>query len=167
MNNPFEITREEILNLAAQKLIESQEDECSIRQIAEEIIEKKVDEIVSTELKAKVDEVLTREMERILNQEVVPVNIFGEREGNPTTIKAELAKRAKIFWNVKIDSNGKESSWGGEERCKVLFKQIVNDEFDKTVKQNAEIIVKEFKEAIKKDSIKLVSDHIDKLIYTK
>ena len=167
MNNPFEITREEILGLAAQKLIETQEGDFSIRQIVEDIVEKKVDKIVSNELKAKVDDVLTREMERILNKEVVPVNIFGEREGSPTTIKAELAKRAEIFWNVKIDKNGKESQWGGEERCKVLFRQIVNDEFSKTVKQNAEIIVKEFKEAIKKDSIRLVLDHIDKLIHTK
>jgi len=106
-------------------------------------------------------------MKAIVGQEIVPVNIWGEREGQPTTLRAELAKRAQAFWSVRVDNDGRESSYGGSERSKVLMQQILKDEFAKAVKENADVIIAEFKAALKVDATKLVTEHIDKLITVK
>lgn len=167
MNAPFEITKEEVLNLAAQKLVDAYEyrDSDSITERAEEIIRRKVGELFSeTSIKAKIDAVLTEELDRLLGQEIVPVDIWGHREGKPTTIRAQLSERARKFWEVPVDREGRESSYGGTPRHKLLMEQIVKEEFSKAVKENAEVIVSEFKAALKIDASKLVSDHIDKLI---
>lgn len=165
METPFEITREDVLNLAAQKLVDAYCGEPDLSEIAERMIRERITLAFADGLKRRIDEFLTAEMEKLIGQEIVPVNIWGEREGtSPTTIRAELAKRARDFWNVTIDRDGRESSYGGQARSKVLMEQIVKDEFSKAVKENADVIVGEFKAALKADATALVHKHIDSLI---
>lgn len=166
METPFGITREEVLNLAAQKLADlCGGDELSER--AESMISQRVKELFESGVKRRIDEFLDTEMKKIVSEEIVPVNIWGEREGKPTTIRAELAKRAQQFWNVKVDKDGHESHYGGKERSKALMDEILKDTFASAVKENADVIVAEFKAALKTDATKLVEDHIDKLITIK
>jgi len=166
-NPPFGITREEVLNLAAQKLVDAYADDPSLSESAERQICEKVKQLFETGLKARIDDFLTAEMKRITGEEIVPVNIWGEREGKPTTIRAELAKRAQEFWGARVDKDGRETTYGGTERSKLLMQQLLKDEFANAVKHNAEIIVAEFKSALKSDATKLVTEQIDKLINTK
>ncbi len=103
-------------------------------------------------------------MERLLRAEIVPIDMWGEKTGSPTTIRDQLAERAKRFWEVKVNENGTESSWGGTPRSHALMATIMKDEFAKAVKENAEVIIAAFKTAITDDSVRLVTGHIDKLI---
>lgn len=164
MENPFGITREEVLELAAKKLVDAYGGDPDLSESAERMIRERVKELFESGLKARIDSFLDAEMKKIVGEEIAPVNIWGEREGQPTTIRAELAKRAQNFWNVRVDENGRESSYGGSERSKVLMQQILKDEFANAVKANADVIVAEFKAALKVDATKLVTEHIDKLI---
>lgn len=163
-DNPFGITRDEILNLAAQKLVDAYAGDADIESTATDMIREKIKLAFETGMKKRIDDFLNEEMQRIVAQEIVPVNIWGEREGQPTTIKAELAKRAKEFWNIKVNKEGKEESWGGEPRSTHLMKQILKDEFANAVKENAEVIVSQFKAALKQNATQLVVKHIDSLI---
>ncbi len=167
MENPFGITREEVLELAAKKLVDAYGGDPDLSESAERLIREKVKELFESGLKRRIDEFLDAEMRKVIETEIVPVNIWGEREGQPTTIRAELAKRAQAFWSVRVDSEGRESSYGGNERSKVLMQQILKDEFANAIKENAEVIIAEFKAALKVDASKLVFDHIDKLITVK
>lgn len=167
IENPFGITREELLELAAKRLADSYGDDLDLQNTAERMIRERVTDLFQAQLKQRVDTFLDAEMKALVGQEIVPVNIWGEREGKPTTIRAELAKRAQEFWNVRVDANGRESSYGGTERSKLLMQQILKDEFANAVKQNAEVIIAEFKSALKVDATKLVTEHIDKLITVK
>lgn len=167
MENPFGITREEVLDLAANKLVAAYDGDPRLSEIAERLIAEKVSNAFANGLSRRIDEFLTVEMTKLVSQEIVPVDIWGEREGKPTTIRAQLAKRAQDFWNVRVDSDGRESHYGGTERSKALMQQILKDEFAKAVKENAEVIIAEFKAALKVDATKLVTDHIDKLITVK
>jgi hypothetical protein len=168
MNAPFEITREEVLNLAAQKLVDAYGGDPDISEKAEEIIRRKVSELLSeVSIRTRIDECLTKELERLLGTEIVPVDIWGNREGKPTTIRAQLTERAKKFWEVPIDRDGRESTYGGTPRSEVLMKQLLKAEFENAVKTNAEVIVAEFKKAILADATKMVTENIDKLINTK
>jgi hypothetical protein len=162
---PFEITKEEVLSLAAQKLFDAYYGELDISERAEEIIRSKVDKMVEeANFRRKIDDVLTAEMEKILGQEVQPVNIWGEREGKPTTIRAALAEQAKIFWHVRVDQEGRESTYGGSPRSEMLMRKLLKEEFEKAVKTNAELIVQEFKKALLSDAVKIVTDNINRLI---
>jgi hypothetical protein len=162
--NPFGITREEVLELAANKFVGTMFEESGIAERVEAIIEERVTNEIAIGLSTKVDAFLASEMTKLIEHEITPIDIWGESSGSPTTIKAVLAKRAKDFWEVKVDSNGKESSYGGTPRHKALMTQILQDEFAKAIKENAEVIVSEFKAALKSDATKLVTEHIDKLI---
>src|SRR5690606_35818020 len=69
-----------------------------------------------------IDAQITKEMEVVLSQEIQPVTMWSERTGKQTTIREQLAERARVFWTVKVDDKGKEQSFGGAPRCNVLLK---------------------------------------------
>lgn len=167
MNTPFGITREEVLTLAAQKLVDAYCGDPDLSETAERMIRQKLEEAFANKLTRRIDDFLTNEMEKLVGQEIVPVDIWGDREGKPTTIRAALAKRARDFWNVSVDKDGRESTYGGIARSKQLMSEILKDEFAKAVKENADVIIGEFKAALKVDATKLVTEHIDKLINVK
>lgn len=164
---PFEITREEVLNLAAQKLVDAYCGDPDLSNSAETMIRSKVKELFENGITKKIDEILTTETEKLLSQEIVPVDIWGERVSKPTTIRAQLAQRAREFWDVKVNKDGREESWGGTPRSKMLMQEILKDEFSKAVKENADVIIAVFKTALKADATKLVTEHIDKIINLK
>ena len=162
--NPFGITKEEVLELAASKLANAFSDEKDLADIAEREIHLRVTEALSKNLMAKIDSFLNAEMTVLIQKEIIPVDVFGEKCGTPTTIRAALMERAKTFWDVKVDEKGNFSDWGGIPRHERLMKKILEEEFAKAVKDNASVIVAEFKKAITADCTKIVKQHIDNLI---
>jgi hypothetical protein len=165
---PFNITREEVLNLAAAKLTDAFADDGELSNIAERNIRERVEQKIGKGLELRIDQFLSAEMEKLMSKEIVPVDIWGENTGKATTIKAELHRRAREFWDVRVDSDGKPSgSYGGEPRHVHLMKQIVKEEYSKAIKENAEEIVLAFKAALKADAARISSEHIDKLINIK
>jgi hypothetical protein len=164
MNTPFEITKEEVLELAANKLVSEVDQDHALLELAEARICDQVDKIVAKGLKERVDAVLTSEMEALLSKEIVPVDIWGEKAGTPTTIRAPLHQRARDFWNVSVDREGRENTYDGTPRHKLLMENILKDEFEKSVKANADVIVAEFKKALLLSSTKMITDHINRLI---
>lgn len=167
METPFGITREEILKLAVEKLIDQDCNEESLNESAKRMIEKQIKELFSTTLKSKIDGMLTVEMERLMGEEICPVDIYGQPTGKPTTMRAVLAERGRVFWNESVDSDGRPSTYGGSPRHQHLFRKIVNDEFEKAVKQNIVNLVGSFKDALSANAAKITKDHIDSLIKVK
>lgn len=166
MEMPFGITREEVLELAVNRII-SEFDGSALCALVNNRIRENVEKEFAKGVPERIDAFLTEEMTLLLGKEIVPVSIWGESTGSPTTIREQLEKRARDFWGVRVNDEGKESSYGGVPRSEALMKKILQDEFAKAVKDNAEVIVGAFKAALKADSTKLVSDHIDKLINVK
>jgi hypothetical protein len=162
--NDLNITKEDVIELAATKLADAYADNEQIEVRVNRAIESRIIQYFEHSLKARIDDFLNAEMERLLNQTVNPVDIWGDKTGTPTTIRAQLAERAQKFWEVKVDDDGRESRYGGEPRHTQLMKKITKEEFEKAVKENAEVIVGAFKQALKIDAAKLVTEHIDKLI---
>lgn len=166
MDNPFGITREEILDLAAAKLADDAASEEYVGDRVQRLINERVKEAVSVALEGKVEEVLSREMESILRETITPVNIWGERAGSPTTLRDALAERARVFWDVNVDKDGKptDSRYNGKPRHEHLLSKLLDEAFKKAVAQNAETMVETFKAAAKADLAKVTAAHIDKLI---
>lgn len=168
MDNPFGITREEILELAAQKLADDAAGEEYIGERVSRLIDERIKTAIGEKMLNKVDTFLAAEMEKILRETITPVNIWGERDGEPTTLRDALAERARVFWDVKVDKDGQATaSYYGTPRHQQLLKQLLNEEFTNAVRTNATEIVAAFRDAVKADSARIVNEHIDKLISVK
>lgn len=163
----FGIKPEDILELAAQKLADQYCDQYHVQQRAYELIESRVEGICTKNLVQKIDDVLTAEMERILTAEIVPLDMWGEKTGQPTNIRDMIAERARKFWDERVEKDGKLTSYGGQPRHEHMMRQIVNDEFDKAIKQNIVEIIAGMKDAMRAHSHKVADEYLDKLIAVK
>lgn len=164
MNTPFEITKEEVLELAAQKLADNYGDNGELADAATTRLRERIEEIIKTGIASRVDAFLDAEMRELLSKEIIPLTMWGEKAGEPTTLRDVLHKRALEFWDVRVDKDGRKSDWGGTPRHEHLMSKILQDEFAQAVKQNASTIVAAFKQALLADSKKLVEQHINALI---
>ena len=161
-DNPFGITRDEILNLAAQKIIDAHDESPwdMIRETVQSMVKAQVDPI----LRSAIDDAMRAEIEHILSAKITPVDMWGDKTGPETTIREQLAKKARQFWDEKVDAKGALSSYGGEPRHTWVVRQVLKEEFDQAVKTNAADVVKEFAAALKTRGSELVAEHITKLV---
>lgn len=165
--NPFGITRDEILNLAVQKLIEEAFHDDHVDELVSTTIRSRVLEITKDSLPEIINKFLSEELNRIATAPVTPQNIWGEKAGEPSTIRDQLHKRALTFWEERVDGQGKVTSYGGYPRHEHLVRQCLQEEFSNAVKTNAAAVVVEFANALKAQGSKLVADHITKLVNVK
>lgn len=165
--NPFNITREEVLELAARKLADHCADHEYIADSASSIIKERIENTMKNSVAAKIDTILTDSIESLMRREFQPVDSWGEPRGEKTNIRECLEKKAREFWEVKVNSNGEPASYGGKPRFEYIFGKIAGEEFAQVVKQNITNLVGAFKDAIKSDAQKVIGEHIDKIIQVK
>jgi hypothetical protein len=115
-----------------------------------------VGKALEKDLNRAVEKTLNTIMEKALDTEVSPVNVWGEREGEPTTIRAALHNRAKAFWQEKVDAKGEKTSYGGRPRYEHVLSIITANEFDSAVKQNIVNVAGAIKDAVRADFYKAV-----------
>lgn len=158
------IGKDEILNLAATKLADEFGDNAEIYERAAKVLRERIEEVVKTRVSATVEATLSSEMEKIMREKITPVDIWGEKTGEPTTIRAQLAARALNFWQCKVDASGNPTTYGGESRAEQIMKKIAQEEFQGALRLSVTEVVSAFKTALKEDMIKKVSEHINHLI---
>ena len=113
-------------------------------------VQKRVNEALSKTLNAKVERALDTAMTAALDDEVKPVNIWGESVGTPTTLRAALHERAKNFWNEKVDKEGKQtSSYGGKPRWEHIISIMTVKEFENAIKQDIVNIAAAIKDSMR------------------
>jgi hypothetical protein len=167
-----------VMELAAQKIAdEVLGDSDSFYEKVEARIESIIDSAVGESLQAsvrdRIDATLNASLAEMLDRQIIPVDMWGERTGEPTTIRAQLHKRALEFWEERVEPDRhntgqlKRTTYGGEPRYKVVYKQITEDAFKDALKANVNEIVSAFKAAVKVDAAKLINEHIEKIINVK
>ena len=160
-------SEEKLLDLAAQKIADHFFDIEQLSYRAEQMFERRINAAIPKNINQKIDDLLSAEMEKILREEIVPVNMWGEREGQPTNIRNQIAERARKFWDEKVDKDGKLSTYGGSPRHEHMMRQIVNEEFATAIKQNVVNVVGAMKVAAKAHADKITEEALDKLIAVK
>lgn len=150
----FGITKEEVLNLAAEKVADmaiTQEDG-SVYAKAMEIVKGRIDKLFGEKINAAVEKALCEATEHILSETITPVDIWGERAGKSTTLRAALRDKACTFWTQKVNPDGVPcDSYGCKPRYEVVMGKFIKVEFDAVIKQNIVEVVGALKAAMRID----------------
>ena len=107
---------------------------------------------IRREVQAKVGPIIEAQINAIvesaLTQVFTPVDEFGDPKGEPTTVKAILAKKAKSFLEEKVDMYGKTgNTYGGRQsRAEYLLGKLFEEAIDSAAKREIEAIAKRAKE---------------------
>jgi hypothetical protein len=168
----FEITKEELLEIAAKKLIENLSlDESDLVEYARGQVLETIKTSLAQKVVSEVDSVLKKHMDALLENEIIPVTIWGEKCGNPTTIKAALHERTRDYWNTKVDKNSgnpaSDSYYNTITRAEWLASKVAAAEFDGVIKQNLVNIVAAFKDALREDAAKKIDSMLNELLRVK
>ncbi len=165
----------DVLELAAQKVADAVLGENpDLYDTMQLRIEETLNSLVSEETKASmiktIDRKLAEETEKVLSQEIVPLDIWGEAKGEPTTIREQLHKRALEYWEEKVepDRNNRGryrvTSYGGTPRHKLVFQDVAKAAFEEAIRANVSEMVKAFRDAMKRDASAVIGKHIDDII---
>lgn len=171
----FAIDPQEVRDLAAQKVADAVLAEYpDLYDTVSSRIEAELASVITSEFRdsmvATVDQKLAEETEKALQQRIVPVDIWGEGKGEPTTIREQLHKRALEYWEERVepDRNNpgryRPTSYGGAPRHKLVFQDVAKTAFEEAIKANVTEMVKAFRDAMRKDASKVISEHIEKII---
>lgn len=158
------VSQDELTQLVVDRLVENV---YSWGDSFNEVVKKAVNKAVDEKVDDAVTKALNEALEQALDETVSPVNIFGERTGDDTTIRQALATRAQSFWFEKVDKDGTLSSYGGQPRYSWLISRKMHDEFTAAVAENSEVLVAEFRKALKADLAAKVSEQIEKILPAK
>jgi len=172
------IDPKDVLELAAQKVADnvlSQYED--LYEIVTTRIKEEINSVITKEVRQSmtevVDKTLADELQKVLSQEIVPVDMWGERVGEPTTIKEQLHKRALVYWEERVEKDNNNrghyrvTSYGGQPRHKIVFQDVAQEAFDAAIKENVNEMVKAFRDAVRKDACAVVTENIDKIINNK
>lgn len=122
-----------------------------VAEVSYRLIEKFETEI-RREVQAKVGPIIEAQINAIvesaLTQVFTPVDEFGDPKGEPTTVKAILAKKAKTFLEEKVDSSGRTNNTYGakQPRAEYLLGKLFEEAINHTAKREIEDIAKQAKE---------------------
>lgn len=169
------IDPKDVLELAAQKVasaILAEHDD--LYETVTNRIEAFVNSVVTDEVRQSmvetIDAKMAEETEKVLAAEIVPLNIWGEAKGEPTTLRDQIHKRALEYWEEKVerDRNNtgryKPSSYGGTPRHKLVFQDVAQIAFEDAMKANVTEMVRAFRDAMRKDVAAVAVKHIDSII---
>lgn len=136
-------------------------DEENIYHRIRDRVDARLNDALAKGLNSAIENAINEVMERALDDEIQPVNIWGEREGQPTTIRGALHERAKNFWHEKVDGKGEKSTYGGRPRYEHVLGIITAKEFDTQIKQNIINIAGAIKDAVRADFYKQVDEKLN------
>lgn len=170
----LDVNREELLELAANKLANEYVDEDSLSEKVRRKVDDKLDSLFKDRIEGLIDQALSNRLETVMQQTITPVDIFGDRKGEPTTIREVLSDRAKEFWNTQVTEDGKvpkERNYYSSQKLKTraewMLGKVVSETFADEVKANATAILTEFREQLRKDLHANVDKHLDGMVNTK
>lgn len=105
-----------------------------VRKEVDRRIERHFADVADAQIRAAVEAAIRDGFDR----EYCRVDAFGRREGEPTTIRAQLARLVEGYWNAKVDRQGKPATGYGADmtRAEWTMTQMVAADFKDTMKQH-------------------------------
>lgn len=102
-------------------------------------VDNRISQLFKDQADAQIREAINAAITNGFDREYTRVNSWGEKEAGSTTIRKELEKVIGSYWNEKVDSNGKKSSYAGDRdltRAEWIMAKMVADDFNGHMKQH-------------------------------
>ena len=161
----IELTEEKVLDAIASHFVEQLEDyDEGIRQKASAELKRQVD----IKVQSAVESALAEEMSRILSTIIAPVDIWGDRTGEPKALREMLADKSKNYWQQEVREKSGEPVNGycnenkitrAEFMCGVHIKKIAMDNIRSALKPQIDAIF----DVISEQSSSAIRERLDKL----
>ena len=166
--------REAVLERAAQKIADDAANEEWVGERVQKLISDRINAAVKERLTDRIEVLLNETLRETLNKPLQAVDMWGEKVGEPTSIREQLSSRARDFWNTKVKADGTPLSAGdydfgnkSKTRAEWMLGKIVSEQFMTEVKQNAVNILATFKERLRADGHAALDKHLDELVRVK
>jgi len=123
-----------IVREVADKIIGEEDLYNRVKRAVDERIDAHFKKTADAQIRSAVESAITEGFERSYQR----VDSFGQRQGEPTTIRAELEKMIGGYWNTKVDKSGKPGSGYGVDttRAEWMMTQLVAADFQGEMKQH-------------------------------
>ena len=112
----------------------------------------------------RVDQIMVQKMEEVFTAPFQRTDRWGDKIGNPTTIREMIADQAAAYWNVSVDSSGKPTSYNGTERAKWYASQVMEGFYKSELQREVVAMADAMKKAIPATIAKEISDTVLKYL---
>ena len=123
-----------------------------------EKVAQRIDSIIEEHVGAVIDGLLDKEFQ--------PLDVFGDKAGEPTTIKEMLAKSLQTWWTAPVDERGKavpRNSYGHKtSRAEFLVNQVAKEVIDKDLSRELREFTSETKTEIRQKMTAAIAEIINK-----
>lgn len=155
-----------VMELAAQKIADAVIHEDDVQNAAMREIKNRIDRLFSERADNAVSEAIDAAVNAALDRQYTRINAWGETEGVPTTIRAELEKLADAYWTQNVDAkSGKptSSTYNQVTRAQFVMGQICAEDFTEQMKKAAVSVTAAMKDGFRSQLAKQVDDLLDTL----
>ena len=123
-------------------------------------VNKRIDKLFKDQADAQITAVINDAIRNGFEREYCRITSWGERDGEPTTIRKELEKLISGYWNTKVEKDGKPASYGDSKptRAEWVMMQLVASDFKDAMKQHVVNITGSLKDGLRKELHKTVNE---------
>lgn len=125
-------------------------------------VDARIAKIFADRADAVIQEAIDKAIREGFEKEYNRVDIWGKREGPPTTIAKELERIVSNYWSEKVDKSGlpANSSYGSMTRAQYIMIQVCGDDFSRQMKETAVTVTGALKDGLRQQ----MGAHMDSLL---
>lgn len=151
------ITREDILDRVAEKLIESLEDDWT--SFAEKVKARVVDD-VKKQSQPKIDQILDESLKGLVDAPFTPIDEYGEpTRKKATTLRQMIKDRAMNYMTERVDNDGRPNSYNSTAtRGEWMAKKAANEAMTYEIKAELKKSVDTAKDHLRQQVANYIKD---------
>lgn len=161
------------------ELDKSRIEDAVVRQVADDImtedelrsrvikaVDQRINDLFKTVADAQISAAIEAAIKAGFEHEYTRVNSFGQKEGAPTTIRAQLERMVAGYWNERVNKAGKPETYGADfTRAEWVMMQIVADSFKGDMKQHVVNLGGALKDGLRTELYKTVNGLLSEVFH--
>lgn len=147
----MEVNLERIEKAAAQDVADHLLNSESLRRRVDEAVQERINKHFEDTADERISKAVEDAIQNGFEREYQRVDHYGQRDGEPTTIRKELEKLVSAYWSEKVDPrSGKPStSYGAISRADYIMTTICAEDFSATLQQSARDVTGALKDGLR------------------
>ena len=157
------ITKDELINRIVDRALgitagyeqtgEESWQEIPFSSVVDEKIEKSIGNLIDSmksKIQTQIDIIMLKKIEEVFKAPFQPVDRWGDKKGEVTTIKDMIANEAQDFWAQKVDEDGRRYDGYGSKLTMAQYhaKKVIKEFYDSQLKIEVDKMVKDFRSKI-------------------